>query len=297
MSRVVVVTGGTRGIGRAWSSASRGGDRSSRSAATTATSPTRRRWRPFERIGPVDVLVNNAGVSSSAPLARTSLDDWRRQMDVNATGAFLCTRAVLPGMLERGSGRIVTVASTAGRAARATRPPTPPPSTRRSGSCARRRRGGGHRRDGQRGLPGVRAHGHDRRTIASIEAATGQAGEAALADAAPLGPAARARGGGLRRGLPRRRGGRRDQRPDPDPRRWRHPDVKATHFGLEVADGVATSRSTGAERKNPLTFESYAELRDTFRALATATTSTPSCSRARRATSARAATCTTSSGR
>jgi enoyl-CoA hydratase/carnithine racemase len=46
--------------------------------------------------------------------------------------------------------------------------------------------------------------------------------------------------------------------------------VKATHFGLEVAGGVAVVTLTGAERKNPLTFESYAELRDTFRALATA---------------------------
>jgi enoyl-CoA hydratase/carnithine racemase len=46
--------------------------------------------------------------------------------------------------------------------------------------------------------------------------------------------------------------------------------VRATHFGLEVADGVAVVTLTGAERKNPLTFESYAELRDTFRALASA---------------------------
>ena len=46
--------------------------------------------------------------------------------------------------------------------------------------------------------------------------------------------------------------------------------MKATHFGLEIADAVAVVTLTGAERKNPLTFESYAELRDTFRALATA---------------------------
>ena len=46
--------------------------------------------------------------------------------------------------------------------------------------------------------------------------------------------------------------------------------MKATHFGLEVADGVAVVTLTGAERKNPLTFESYAELRDTFRSMATA---------------------------
>jgi NAD(P)-dependent dehydrogenase (short-subunit alcohol dehydrogenase family) len=70
----------------------------------------------FERVGAVDLLVNNAGVAESAPLARTTLADWRRQLDVNATGAFLCTRAVVPGMVERGSGRVVTVASTAGLA-------------------------------------------------------------------------------------------------------------------------------------------------------------------------------------
>jgi NAD(P)-dependent dehydrogenase (short-subunit alcohol dehydrogenase family) len=68
----------------------------------------------FEEVGPVDFLVNNAGVAWSTPLRRTSLEDWSAHLNVNATGAFLSTRAVLGGMIERGSGRIVTVASVAG---------------------------------------------------------------------------------------------------------------------------------------------------------------------------------------
>jgi len=70
----------------------------------------------FSSLARVDVLVNAAGVSDSAPLAATSVESWEEHLAVNATGPFLCTRAVVPGMLERGWGRVVTVASTAGRA-------------------------------------------------------------------------------------------------------------------------------------------------------------------------------------
>ncbi len=64
-------------------------------------------------VGPVDILVNNAGQVETAPLVKTSLQTWQRLLNVNLTGTFLCSRAVLPGMSERGFGRIVNVASTA----------------------------------------------------------------------------------------------------------------------------------------------------------------------------------------
>lgn len=69
----------------------------------------------FEQAGPVDLLINNAGQAQAAPFAHTDMALWQRMLDVNLTGVFLCTRAVLPGMLERGAGRIVNIASTAGQ--------------------------------------------------------------------------------------------------------------------------------------------------------------------------------------
>ncbi len=65
------------------------------------------------RLGHVDILINNAGAASSAPLHRITLDEWNRLLAVNATGTFLCTQAFVPGMAERGWGRVVNIASIA----------------------------------------------------------------------------------------------------------------------------------------------------------------------------------------
>ena len=67
-----------------------------------------------ETFGPVDILVNNAGTATSNRLGRTTLDEWERLMAVNAISVFLCTRAVFDGMVGRGWGRVVSLASMAG---------------------------------------------------------------------------------------------------------------------------------------------------------------------------------------
>jgi NAD(P)-dependent dehydrogenase (short-subunit alcohol dehydrogenase family) len=133
-TRLVVVTGGSRGIGREIVArfAARGdevlalgrGEQALTALADelpgvrTALCDVSDEDQVTDVLGAlerVDVLVNNAGVSESAPLHRTTLDAWERQLRANATGPFLCTRAVVEGMRARGTGTIVTVASTAGR--------------------------------------------------------------------------------------------------------------------------------------------------------------------------------------
>ncbi len=65
--------------------------------------------------GPVGILVNNAAASTDAITEETALADWRRVIDVNLTGPFVCSKAVLPSMTGAGYGRIVNVGSIAAR--------------------------------------------------------------------------------------------------------------------------------------------------------------------------------------
>jgi 3-hydroxybutyrate dehydrogenase len=74
----------------------------------------------FERVterfgrGP-DIMVNNAGIAESAPLTKTDDELWHRILAINLSGTFYCTRAALPQMIERGWGRVINIASIAGK--------------------------------------------------------------------------------------------------------------------------------------------------------------------------------------
>jgi len=61
--------------------------------------------------GEIDILINNAGIHRRAPLESMALDSWQAVLDVNLTSAFLVTRAVVPGMLQRGGGKIINLCS------------------------------------------------------------------------------------------------------------------------------------------------------------------------------------------
>jgi 3-hydroxybutyrate dehydrogenase len=136
--RRVLVTGAGRGIGRAVALrlANQGASlalasrtraeveavaEEARRAGATASAFAADVARPesvaalFREAGPVDVLVNAAGVAPSAPLVKTSDETWRQALETNLSGTFYCLRAALPGMMERGWGRVVNLASIAGK--------------------------------------------------------------------------------------------------------------------------------------------------------------------------------------
>lgn len=128
-----LVTGGSRGIGRAIAMALSGqghdvtimgrseatlaqavADGVARRALSVDVTDEKALSRAVADSGPYHILINNAGAAESAPFQTTSLEIMRRMMAVNVESAFIATRTALPGMMKLGSGRIVNVASIAG---------------------------------------------------------------------------------------------------------------------------------------------------------------------------------------
>lgn len=121
--RTAVVTGGARGLGAATAARLRERgltvhtvDLSDDADFQLDVTDTAALAAASERIGPVDVLVNSAGiVGPNKPLLRTTPDEWRRVLDVNVLGIVATMTAFVPGMVERGWGRVVNFASMAGK--------------------------------------------------------------------------------------------------------------------------------------------------------------------------------------
>ena len=139
MGRVAIVTGGTRGIGKAISLALKAqgcsvvanyaGNEEKAKAFTAATGIPAYRWdvgdheatlegcaRVAADIGPVDIVVNNAGITRDGVLHKMSFEDWNEVMRINLGGCFNMAKATFPGMRERGWGRIVNIGSINGQA-------------------------------------------------------------------------------------------------------------------------------------------------------------------------------------
>ena len=139
MARVALVTGGTRGIGAAISlalkeagyavAANYVGSEERARAFSEETGIRTFRWNVAdhqqtqdsvaaieEALGPVDVAVNNAGITRDGTLQKMSFDDWKTVIDVNLGGCFNVAKAVFPGMRERRFGRIVNIGSINGQA-------------------------------------------------------------------------------------------------------------------------------------------------------------------------------------
>jgi gluconate 5-dehydrogenase len=72
------------------------------------------------KLGPIDILVNNAGGGLRKPMLDVSLEEWRSTLDTNLTSAYLVARAVAPGMIERGRGKVVNICSVMSELARET---------------------------------------------------------------------------------------------------------------------------------------------------------------------------------
>jgi 2-dehydro-3-deoxy-L-rhamnonate dehydrogenase (NAD+) len=123
--RNAIVTGGAQGIGAAivqrlrasgakviiWDLAS-----TPRVDVANAESVQAAAERAVKELGKIDVLVNNAGIAGpSMPVVDYPIEEWKRVIDIDLTGPFLCCRAVVPHMTKAGYGRIVNIASVAGK--------------------------------------------------------------------------------------------------------------------------------------------------------------------------------------